>query len=299
MKRFIVTNVLAATDLGDSSLPALRYARLFADRFKANLTVMYCEPVIYAADFGAAMLPYLADEPEESERVRAEIVKQAAPIMEGRPFDVESDLADPASGILAAARKRKADLLVVGTHLRHGWRRAIFGSVSDAVLHGSDLPVLVASREHPIGTPNAITRILCPVNFSDVARDSLRAAASLAERFGAQLTVVHVLEPFEVTPAAVNEESLRRWIGPELEGICTYRELTVRGDAAERVLDCADDLGADLVVLGAQHNFFRDSTVAGTTTERVIRLASCPVLVVPRAAVPAAEKEEELAIAAR
>jgi len=110
-----------------------------------------------------------------------------------------------------------------------------------------------------------------------------------------------VPEPFEVTPKALNEESLRHWIGPELQDICTYSELTVRGGAAERVLDCADDLGADLLVLGAQHKHFRDSTVAGTTTEHVIRFASCPVLVVPRAAVPAAKTEDrgQPAMAAR
>lgn len=301
MERFIITNVLAATDLSDSSLPALRYARLFADRFKANLTVMYAEPILYAADLGAAELPYLLDSPEHRETLRAEIVRQAAPIMEGRPYNVEADVANPVSGILAAARDRRADLVVVGTHLRQGWRRAILGSVSDAVLHGSDSAVLaVAGREHATGTPEKISRILCPVNFTDVARESLRAAASLAEVFAAQLTIVHVLEPDEVMNVEADEERVRLWIEPELQGICSYRELTVRGGAAERVLDCADDLGADLVVVGAQHKLFRDATVIGETTERIIRFASCPVLVVPRAAVPAAkpEKREQVAIAA-
>jgi nucleotide-binding universal stress UspA family protein len=48
------------------------------------------------------------------------------------------------------------------------------------------------------------------------------------------------------------------------------------------VLDCADDLGADLIVIGAQHERFRDETVIGTTTERLIRFARVPVLTVPR-----------------
>ncbi len=48
------------------------------------------------------------------------------------------------------------------------------------------------------------------------------------------------------------------------------------------MLDCADDVGADFLVIGAQHKLFRDETVIGTTTERLIRFAPCPVLVVPR-----------------
>jgi nucleotide-binding universal stress UspA family protein len=66
----------------------------------------------------------------------------------------------------------------------------------------------------------------------------------------------------------------------------------VRGGPAERVLDCADDVGADLLVVGAQHKLFRDATVVGTTTERLMRFASCPVLVVPR---PAARRRNATA----
>ena len=66
----------------------------------------------------------------------------------------------------------------------------------------------------------------------------------------------------------------------------TFHELTMRGGAAERVLDCVDDLGADLLVIGAQHKFFRETTVIGTTTERLVRFAQCPVLTVVRAALP-------------
>ena len=191
----------------------------------------------------------------------------------------------------------------MGTHLRRGWRRVLLGSVSDGVLHGSECPVLtVAARDGiPGEAPSAITNIICAVNFTDVARESLHVAARVAEAFGARLTILHVLEPDEVTNIGAGEERIRRWVAPELQDACTYRELVVRGGAAERLLDCADDAGADLLVIGAQHKLFRTATVIGTTTERVIRFASCPVLVVPRQAVPhesAAGAEEERLVGA-
>jgi len=43
----IISSILAPTDLSESSIPALRYARLFADRFSAKLTVMYTDPIVY------------------------------------------------------------------------------------------------------------------------------------------------------------------------------------------------------------------------------------------------------------
>jgi nucleotide-binding universal stress UspA family protein len=171
------------------------------------------------------------------------------------------------------------------------------------VLHGSQCPVLtVASRDHYAGAaPHAVTNIICPVNFTDVARESLHVAARLAEAFGAHLTIVHVLDTDDVTNAAADEEKVRLWIAADLQDVCSYRELVVRGGPAERVLDCADDVGADLLVIGAQHKLFRDATVIGTTTERLIRFASCPVLVVPREAErrrTKARKEADVAVEA-
>lgn len=288
MKPFAITSILAPTDLSDSSLPALRYARLLADRFSAKLTVMYTDPIVYPVNIaGPAEGLYITTTPEHHARLRAEVETHAGAVMTGRVYDIDVTIGPPVSSILGAVRKRKADLVIMGTHLRHGWRRALLGSVSEGVLHGSECPVLtVATQDGYVGaTPYAITHVLCPVNFTDIARESLRVAVGLAEAFGARLTIVHVLEDGEVMDVKAEETRVRRWIAPELQDTCSYRELVVRGGPAERVLDCADDVGADLLVIGAQHKLFRDATVIGTTSERVIRFASCPVLVVPRPAV--------------
>lgn len=304
MQPFVITSILAPTDLSESSVPALRYARLFADRFAAKLTLMYTDPVFYPVDYiGPVDGYFITAKPEQQASVRAELEQHAAAVMAARPYDVEVTVGQPIPSILSVARHRHADFIVMGTHLRHGWRRALLGSVSEGVLHGSQCPVLtVASRDRYVGAaPYAVTNIICPVNFTDVARESLHAAARLAEAFGAHLTIVHVLEPDDVTNPAADEEKVRRWIAPHLQDVCSYRELVVRGGAAERVLDCADDLGADLLVIGAQHKLFRDATVIGTTTERLIRFASCPVLVVPREAErrrTKARKEVDVAVEA-
>lgn len=304
MKPFVITSILAPTDLSESSIPALRYGRLFADRFSARLTVMYTDPIVYPIDFvGSTEAFYVTATPEQRARLRGEVEQHAGPAMTGRPYDIDVTVGRPVPAILSAARERNVELIVMGTHLRHGWRRALLGSVSDGVLHGSHCPVLtVARHDRFVGaTPYAITNIMCPVNFTDVARESLHVAARLAEAFRAHLTIVHVLEPDEAMNGNADEERVRRWVAPELRDICSYRELVVRGGPAERVLDCADDLGADFLVIGAQHKLFRDATVIGTTTERLIRFASCPVLVVPREAVrrdATTEAESDLTVGA-
>lgn len=288
MKPFVITHVLAPTDLSDSSIPALRYARLFAERFHAKLTVMYADPIVFPVELaGPAGGAYIYTTPEHQASLRREVEKYAGPVLEGLPYEVDVTIGQPSWSILAAAKQHNADFVVMGTHLRHGWRRALLGSVSEGVLHGSEWPVLtVATRDGFAGAaPHAITNIICPVNFTEVARESLHVATRLAETFAAHLTIVHVLEKDEVMNTKADEEKVRRWVAADLQQACSFRELVVRGGAAERVLDCADDLGSDLLVIGAQHKAFRDATVIGTTTERLIRFASCPVLVVPRQAV--------------
>lgn len=288
MKPFVITSILAPTNLCESSLPALRYTRLLAEHFSAKVTVMYSDPIVDTGDFvgPAGGLGYLLTTAEHQASLRAEVAQYAAPAMAGRSFDVDVRVGRPVPAVLASAREHDADLIVMGTHRRHGWRRAVLGSVNDGVLHATSCPVLtVANRDESAAMPYAITNIMCPVNFTDVARESLHVAARMAEAFHAHLTIVHVVETDDVTDVKAHEEMVRRWIAPELQDICSYRELVLRGGAAERVLDCADDLSADFLVIGAQHKRFREATVLGTTTERVIRFASCPVLVVPREAV--------------
>lgn len=296
MNSFGIANVLVAVDLSESDIPALRYARLIADRFSAKLTVMDSDPIVDPVDFvGPVQTTVLSTAmPEHLAKLRTSVEQHARPLMAGREYDIQVTMGQPTSAILLAASEREADLIVVGTHLRHGWRRAGLGSVSEGVLHGSRCPVLTVGAHDRVGAgPCAVTNVLCPVNFTDVARDSLRAAARVADAFGARLVIVHVIEPDEVTDVAAAEDKVRHWIAPELQGICSYRELVLRGGAAERVLDCADDVGADLIVVGAQHKFLRNATVIGTTAERIIRFASCPVLVVPRQAVPDVEELEK------
>ena len=295
---FQPTRLLAATDLSESNIAALRYARLLTERFRTKLTVLYSDPIAYPVEvFGDVPTLVYASTPEHQARLRIEVEEHVDPILRGIPYEVLVTVGSPTHTIARAAEEKKADLLVIGTHGHHGWRRALLGSVAESVLHEARCPVLTVSRHSPLPAqgPVAITRILCPTNFSDVARESLRMAGALASAFNAELVVAHVVE--ELTGANVDAERVRREAGPELDRLCSYRELVLRGGAAERILDCADDLGADLLVIGAQRKLFRDETVIGATTERIVRFATCPVLTVPKAIVARAAVQTKLEVA--
>lgn len=172
MKPFAITSILAPTDLSDSSIPALRYARLLADRFSAKLTVMYTDPIVYPVSMaGPADGLYITTTPEHHARLRAEVETHAGAVMTGRAYDIDVTIGQPVPSILAAATKRNADLVIMGTHLRHGWRRALLGSVSEGVLHGSDCPVLtVATQDRYAGGRRTRSRMCSVPSTSPTSR---------------------------------------------------------------------------------------------------------------------------------
>ena len=282
MRHFAINRILVPTDLSQPALIALRYARLFAERFGAQLALVYVDPVIVPLNgVGLEMSGYAADGPEHFAKIEKEIRGYADEALRGLAYEVAAVGGQPVPMIVRESHNRAADLIVMATHGLRGWRRAILGSVTEGVLHRGECPVLSVSRPDDRPRPPArVTKILCPVNFTDAARDALDYAAALAEAFACELDVVHIGEAEE--PAHAAEEDVRNWIGPAIRNRCVVREIVLRGGAAERVLDCAEDTGADLLVIGAQHKFFREATTIGTTTERLVRFARMPVLSVPR-----------------
>lgn len=287
-----ITRILVPSDLSKPAETALRYAHLFVDRFAAKLTVMYADPLLYPLDVFGGDLVIDAEKQGISEGtleecLRRHVVAQIGPEV---PFETRLSVGPAVPMIVKAADETGADLIIIGTRGHHGWRRAIVGSITSGILHATERPVLVVKSDPVVSVPR-ITRILCPINMSEVAREALGAAEVLASRFGAELVLVHVNEEGRASGDA--ELAMRQWLGVKSGPASpSWRELVVRGGAAERVLDCAEDLRADLIVIGAQHRRFGgEDTVIGTTTERLLRFAACPVFTVIRKAEPAARRE--------
>lgn len=298
MNDFTIHRILVPTDLSPQGLIALRYARHYAERFSATVTLLYVDPIFLGASvgFGAEIPVYANIGPDYYAQLEREVRQYAAETFGSWPYEVAATAGRAATMVVQEAQERGADLIVMAPHGVQGWQRAVLGSVTEGVRHGGTCPVLSIPRSRPAEAPVGVKRILCPVNFSDIARRSLDYAAHLAAAFGCELTAVHVSEVADPLYEAVLEKSVRAWIEPSVVSRCAFREIALRGDPAERVLACAEEIGADLLVVGAQHKVFRDIATTGTTTEHLVRLARIPLLTVPEgAAFSAPRRERELA----
>jgi len=138
-------------------------------------------------------------------------------------------------------------------------------------------------------------RILVATDLSDPSLAAVRHAAKLADRLGSRLTLVYVIEdrlPPMVTAYASDtpEEILRRhrehaeaalaeFVGKHLPGREVERNV-LQGVPHQEVVRLAESIGADLLIVGMHGHGFLTHALAGSTTERILHHAPCPVLVV-------------------
>jgi nucleotide-binding universal stress UspA family protein len=142
--------------------------------------------------------------------------------------------------------------------------------------------------------------VLAAVDFSPVSQAVVEHAASLAEAFGAELTLIHVVAPdpefvgYEAGPQSVRDSRAReiRNEHRELGAIAaklrersmSVRPLLAQGPTVETILGEAQRLEADTIVIGSHGHGALYRALLGSVSEGIVRAARIPVLVVPAAA---------------
>jgi nucleotide-binding universal stress UspA family protein len=141
--------------------------------------------------------------------------------------------------------------------------------------------------------PLHIKSILVPLDFSPPSKKALSYAVAVARQFKAKLTLLHVVEPVAapefVAPLALDEDKVIAAAKEELEEVVTaarvprglVEKVLVRvGRSYHEIADAARTRKADLIIISTHGYTGLKHAVLGSTTERVVRHASCPVLVV-------------------
>jgi nucleotide-binding universal stress UspA family protein len=143
-----------------------------------------------------------------------------------------------------------------------------------------------------------ITHILCPIDFSETSRHAVARAAAIARGTGAGVTVLHVAvsRPAMDVPPLLLEAGDRARLLEEMSQFVAAAAPDLRADyrvlQAERadtaILATVDDIDPDLLVMGTHGRSGVRHLLLGSVTEKVIRRAPCPMLIVPPAAPGAA-----------
>ena len=141
----------------------------------------------------------------------------------------------------------------------------------------------------------SIKKILVPVDFSSLSKKAFQYALRLARQFKTELTLMHVLEaavpptfeglqmapPFPEKDLSGAKKDLRALIGSaRAAGVAKVGSLLRQGLASHEIVETAKDLDVDLIVIATHGYTGWKHFCIGSTAERVVRAAPCPVLVV-------------------
>jgi nucleotide-binding universal stress UspA family protein len=300
-----ISRILCPTDFSDLSKNALAQAVALARWYEAEITLLYVAPVaITAAEVAYVPGPWLS--PEMREKLRGDLHAFAQSAREeGVTVRVDLCEGNPATEILDAARTEAFDLIVMGTHGRHGLEAWALGSVTEAVLRASPCPVLTIAPRSRLAPTARFDTILCPVDFSPTSERTAHEAGLLAAETQSRLVLFHVIErvsgpPTPVPPGfdrkayrADAEDSVRRRLRRLAADHRDVPEASLAWGWPDReILRSARERSAGLIVMGA-HGGPMDSTLFGSTAHKVVRRASCPVLVLPARAHALREAEPE------
>lgn len=134
--------ILVAHDGSKSSDKALKKAVELAVNFNASITVLSVVPELYLTELAEEDRNKIARTLEEETRQAMEKIRKS---LSGKSIEVKTVIrqGDPAEKILETAQKMKVDLIVTGSHGRHGAKKFLLGSVSSKVIEYSRSPVLV------------------------------------------------------------------------------------------------------------------------------------------------------------
>ena len=294
--------ILCPTDFSEYSEYAMRYATAFAKISDGTIHCVHVVDMGFATGAGVdGVYVSGADLQRSLKSIQAHAEEQLEHFVRKEHFlgaEVTPHLCTghAAEEIAKMAEEIGADLIVTATHGRSGLERMMFGGTCDKLLRLSKVPVLAIKHpEHEALDAEgslSIDKIMCPVDFSEFSHSALPVAEELARRFGASITLAHVVNvqydyPEWTAQTSVNasehiaasaKENLDK-LASKIEGIET--DVVVETGVPHRTLvDEIENRDIDLVVMPTHGRRRLSHALLGSVAERVTRGADCPVLTI-------------------
>jgi nucleotide-binding universal stress UspA family protein len=277
-----IKRILCPTDLTAHSEHALRYAVALSRAHEAELVLLHCVDV-----------EKVDDETQRPELLLEEIEPSALAGLRWRSLVTQTF--DIGEEITRQAQAESADLIVMRSR-RRPHRAALLGSTAESVCRSAPCSVLVMHNDErdrvQDGLRIGLKRILVAYDFSDYSELALNYGLAMAQEHEAELHLLHVLPPRSVnepeiawyptkgeSPYHTAARRLQRVVPAEVHLWRRVTNVVSEGQPYREILNYAEKNEIDLISVGAHGAGFGMRALFGSNVDRVLRQASCPVLV--------------------
>ena len=287
--RLALRNILFLSDFSDASELALPFAVNLARQYESKilaLHVLTSFPLAYASpESAAATLEAMENGAQEGcQQLESQLLG-----LDHQTILMRSNSVWPA--VDSVLHEHSIDLVVLGTHGRTGALKFLMGSVAEEIFRKCNKPVLTIGPAVRNGVHNGgrFHTILYATDFSREADAAAPYALSFAEESQARLMLLHVLpepspkkgpkSPKESVADAMHQ--MQRLLPKSAANLCRPEAMVRFGRPAEKILECAKESGADLIVMGVRAPGSRmgiESHFESAIAHRVVTQAICPVL---------------------
>ena len=271
-----IQRIFHPTDFSQDSQVAFAHALKLALVHRAELTIMHVDPVVAPEGFEdfPRIRPTLAQWgllPESSSK--SDVAKLGLRIKKIRALAVDAKQA-----IIHHLTSSPTNLMVLSTHQHEGLTRWLRSAVAEPVSREVHVMTLFVpshvegfvSRETGL---TSLHRLLLPISTDPPSQPAIDAACSLASKLSSPpvaLTLVHAGE----------EAGIDKLVLPQRAG-WSWNQLFGQGDPVEWILAAGAEFDVDLIVMTTKGQDSVLDMLRGSTTERVLRGARCPLLAIP------------------
>jgi nucleotide-binding universal stress UspA family protein len=285
-----INKILCPVDFFPASDAAVNYAAGLAENYEATIHLLHVITPIAASAYEYAIdtTEFIRSMEESSMQEMNGLVAKLK--LAGIKAEPELRVGDVYDEIKKTIEIEKPDLLVMGTHGRRGVERWFMGSTTEKMLRHSPVPLVTisAAGEKSFNGPR-FRRILVTTDFSEGTADALAYAFSVAQENESRVTLLHVLHDVSADLSGKYRDSLVNGVKKQLEDLvpaearnwCDIVASVETGTPYRIILRELEDEKIDLLVMNIHGKGMLDRALLGSTAERVVRAASCPVMMIP------------------
>lgn len=293
--------ILCAIDFSRFSKPIIDYATGLAQRFGAHVTVFHAlsfPRTLIQADSGCRSGAAL---PEQVSNAYARI--EALMVDRSVRWDAVVRCGDAVDAIVEYSEANDVGLVLAASYGLSGWKRLLLGTVVEALARSLNRPLLVVRAprkrrvQDPVPAPLQLKNILICCDLSANGLSLYPYGEKIARHFDSQLHVIHAMEtpvhddlvdPTTAPYAEVQDrllaqlhERLRNQIPADLRQASATTTAVIPGNPEDSLRDYAAEHAVDLIIVGVCPRDAFQKILIGSTTESMVRHASCNVLTIP------------------